>query len=114
MMRMAYLRKENETVEVHHSLKKVWTAVPRALASLEWSLEEVDEKAHHVRAKTRSAFMSFSSVLLIDVIPVSENTTRISVAAETPVTSITAIVDFAQGGRRIHLFLLELAKQLAT
>jgi hypothetical protein len=114
MMRMAYLRRENETVEVHYSLKKLWTAVPKVLASLEWSLEEIDEKAHHVKAKTRAAFMSFGSVLLIDVIPVSESTTRVSVAAETPVTSITSIVDFAQGKKRIGLFLLELAKQLAT
>jgi hypothetical protein len=114
MMRMAYLRKDNETVEVHYSLKKVWTAVPKALASLQWSLEEIDEKAYHVKAKTRTAFMSFSSILLIHVTPVSENTTRVSIAAETPVTSITAIVDFRQGGRRIGLFFSELAKHLAT
>jgi hypothetical protein len=113
-MRMAYLRKDNETVEVHYSLKKVWTAVPSALTSLKWSLEEIDEKAHQVKAKSRAAFMSFSSVLLIHVIPVSENTTRVSVAAETPITSITAIVDFAQGRRRIGLFLSELAKHLAN
>jgi hypothetical protein len=111
---MAYLRKENETVEIRYSLEKVWTAVPKALASLEWSLEEVDETAHHVKAKTKSAFMSLSSTLLIDVIPVSENTARVSIVAETPVTTITSIVDFAQGRRRIALFFLELAKHLTN
>jgi hypothetical protein len=111
---MAYLRKDNETVEVQYSLKKVWTAVPKAIASLQWSLEEIDEKAYHVKAKTKAAFMSFSSTLLIHMIPVNENTTRVSIAAETPVTSITAIVDFRQGGRRIGLFFSELAKHLAT
>jgi len=114
VIRMAYLRKENETVEIRYSLEKVWTAVPKALASLEWSLEEVDETAHHVKAKTKSAFMSLSSTLLIDVIPVSENTARVSIVAETPVTTITSIVDFAQGRRRIALFFLELAKHLTN
>lgn len=111
---MAYLRRENETVEVDYSLKKVWTAVPKALAGLEWSLEEIDEMAHHVKAKTKAAFMSLSSVLLIDVIAVGDNMTRVSVAAETPVTTITSIVDFAQGKRRIGLFLSELAKHLTN
>jgi hypothetical protein len=114
MIRMAYLRKHDETVEVQYSLRKVWTAVPKALASLEWNLEEIDEKAHRVKAKTRTAFMSYSSTLLIHVTPVSENTTRVTIAAETPVTSITAIVDFRQGERRIGLFFSELAKHLAT
>jgi hypothetical protein len=112
VMRMAYLRKENQTVETHYSLKKVWTAIPKVLESLEWSVEEIDEAAYHVKVKTKAAFMSLSSILLIDVTPVSENTTRVSIAAETPVTTITSIVDFAQGRRRINLFLSELSKSL--
>lgn len=113
MIRMAYLRRENKTVEVRYSLKKIWKAVPKVLAGLEWSVEQVDEETHHVRAKTKAGFMSLSSVLLIDVITVSDDATRVSVAAETPVTTITSIVDFAQGKRRIDLFLSELAKHLA-
>jgi hypothetical protein len=109
---MAYLRKENQTVETQHSLKKVWTAVPKVLESLEWSVEEIDDVAHHVKVKTKAAFMSLSSILVIDVTPVTENTTRLSIAAETPVTTITSIVDFAQGRRRINLFLSELSKSL--
>jgi hypothetical protein len=50
-------------------------------------------------------------VLLIDVVPVNENTTRVSAVAETPVT---AIVDFGQGKRRIAHFFTELSKQLAS
>jgi len=114
VMRMAYLRKENQTVETHYSLEKVWTVLPNVVERLEWSLEEVDESAHHAKVKTKAAFMSLSSILLIDVTPVSDNTTRISIAAETPVTTITSIVDFAQGRRRINLFLSELAKNLVN
>jgi hypothetical protein len=77
-------------------------------------VEEIDDAAHHVKVKTKAAFMSLSSILLIDVTPVGENTTRVSIAAETPVTTITSIVDFAQGRRRINLFLSELSKSLVN
>jgi hypothetical protein len=111
---MAYLRKDNQTVETHYPLEKVWTAIPEALKNLDWSLQEIDEAVHHVKVKTKAAFMSLSSILLIDVKPVSDNTTRVSIAAETPVTTITSIVDFAQGRRRISLFLSELSKHLGN
>jgi len=111
---MAYLRKEDETVEIDHPLDKVWGAVQKALTSLAWSVEQIDETEHRVKVKTKSAPWSYSSILMIAVLSMSENTTRVSIAAETPVTTITAIVDFRQGRRRIDMFLAELAKQLAT
>jgi hypothetical protein len=111
---MAYLRKENQTFEVQYPLKRVWTAIPETLESLDWSVEEIDEAALHVKVKTKAAFMSLSSILLIDVKPVSDNTAKVSIAAETPVTTITSIVDFAQGRRRIRLFLSELSKHLVN
>lgn len=111
---MAYLRKEKETVEIAYPLNKVWTTIPKALASLEWNVEQIDEIAHHVKVKTKAGPMSWSSVLLIDAVPVDENTTRVSVAAETPVTTITAIVDFGRTRQRIDQFFAALAKQLAT
>ncbi len=112
--RMAYLRKEEETVEIDQSLDKVWIAVQKVLTGLDWNIEQVDEAGHRVKAKTKAGLMSYGSMLLISVVPVDEKTTRVSVAAETPVTTITAIVDFAQGKRRIALFFTELAKQLAS
>jgi hypothetical protein len=111
---MAYLRKEEETVEIDHSLSKVWMGIQKVLTTLEWHTEQIDEAAHRVKAKTKAGPWSFSSILLINVIPVNENTTRVSVVAETPVTMITAIIDFAQGRRHIGQFLAELAKQLVS
>jgi len=111
---MAYLRKEQETVEIDHSLSKVWMTIQKVLTSLDWNMEQINEAEHQVKAKTKAGPMSWSSILLINVGPVNENTTRVSVAAETTVTTITAIVDFGQGKRRIALFLAELAKQLAS
>ncbi len=111
---MAYLRKEKETVEIDYHVNKVWTAIPKALTSLEWNMEQIDDTAHHVKAKTKAGLMSWSSVLLIDAVPVDENTTRVSVAAETPITTITAMVEFGRTRQRIDLFFAELAKQLAS
>jgi hypothetical protein len=111
---MAYLRKEKETVEIDHSLSKVWMTIQKVLNSLDWNIDQIDEAEHQVKAKTKAGPMSWSSVLLINVVPVNENTTRVSVAAETTVTTITSIVDFRQGKRRIALFFAELAKQLVS
>jgi hypothetical protein len=110
---MAYLRKEKETVEIDYPLSKVWEAVPKALANLEWSLEENDAVNHHAKAKTKGSFIAYGSVLLIDAVQVDEKTTRLSVAAETPVTTITSVVDFGRTRDRIELFFAQLAKQLS-
>jgi hypothetical protein len=111
---MAYLRKEKETVEIAYSLNRVWTAISKALTSLEWNIEQIDDAAHHVKAKTKSGLMSWGSVFLIDAVPVDKNTTRVSVVAETPVTTITAMVEFGRTRQRINLFFIELEKQLAS
>lgn len=111
---MAYLRKEKETVEMDYSLDKVWIAVQNVLKHLELNIEQIDEKTHRVKAKTKTALMAWGSVLLIDVVPVNENTTRVSVTAETPVTTITSVIDFGLTKRRIYVFLGELSHELAN
>jgi len=108
------LRKDDETVEIDHPLWKVWAGTQNALKILQWSTEQVDEAAHRVKAKTKAGPWSWGSILLINVTPVNESTTRVSVAAETTITMITAIIDFGQGRRRIGQFFAELAKQLAS
>lgn len=110
---MAYLRKEKETVEIDYSINRIWTAISKVLANLEWSVDQIDDTAHHVKAKTKTSFMSWGSLVLIDAVPVDKNTTRVSVAAETPVTTITAIVYFGQARHRINLFFAALEKELA-
>jgi hypothetical protein len=112
--RLAYLRKEKETVEIVHSLNKVWTTIPKVLTTLEWNTEQIDDTTHHVKAKTKAGLMAWGSVLLIDAVPIDKKTTRVSVVAETTVTTITAMVDIGQARQRIDLFFAELAKQLAS
>jgi hypothetical protein len=53
--RMAYLRKEKETVEIAHSLNRVWTAISKMLTSLEWNTEQIDNTTHHVKAETKAS-----------------------------------------------------------
>ena len=110
---MAYLRKENETVEIDYPLGKVWAAIPKALASLEWTIKEIDDTAHHAKAKTKGAFMSYPSVLIIDGGAVDEKTARVKVTAETPVTTITSVADFGRTRDRVDQFFEALAKQLS-
>jgi biotin operon repressor len=109
---MAYLRKEQETVEIDYSIDKVWKTIPKALKELGCTIEQIDDDAHHIKAKTQKGFVSWSSALLIDAKRVDENTTRVSVVAETPFTTITAIVDFGRARRRIDLFFATMAKKL--
>ena len=109
---MAYLRKEKETVEISYPLEMVWAAIPKAIKTLEWKIEEKNDETHNAKVKTKSGFMSYSSVLYIDAISVDEKTTRMSVNAETPVTTITSIADFGRTKDRIEQFIETLAKQM--
>jgi hypothetical protein len=109
---MAYLRNEREIVEMDYPLSKVWDALGKAITSLEWKVDETKEEMHQIKVKTKANFMAYPSTLTINVIVVSEKTTRVTVLAETPVTTITGIVDFGRTRERIDSFLLALIKLL--
>ena len=111
---MAYLRKEDETVEIDYSLDKVWVAILKTLERLEWTVEETDEIKHHIKAKTKGGFMSYPSVLMIEAVVMDKKITRCKIEAETPVTTITALADFGRTRERINLFFEVLAKQLTN
>jgi hypothetical protein len=109
---MAYLRKEEDKVELTYPLSKVWNAILKALKDLDWVIQNRDDENHQVKAKTAGSFMAMSSIIQIETVATDENTTRVKVSAETPVTTITAIVDFGQTRKRIELLYAELLKQL--
>ncbi len=109
---MAYLRKENEIVEMDYPLSTVWAAIQKAIPDIEWTIEDTNEAEHKVKAKTKAGFMSYSSLLSIEVVAMAENVTRVNVSAETPTTTLTAIADFGKTRDRIDLFLAALVKQL--
>ncbi len=109
---MAYLRREKEIVELDFPINKVWEAISKAAASLEWSPEETDEAKHQVKLRTKANFMAYASLITVDAIVVSEKTTRVTLSAETPVTTVTGIVDFGRTRERIDSFLLALVRDL--
>ncbi len=110
---MAYLRREKETIEIDYSLADVWKEVANALASLEWTVEEIDHEKKCMKVKTRPGFMLFSSTLMISAASVSPSTSRITVTIETPVTTITAMTEFGRARERLDTFYETLAKRLA-
>lgn len=109
---MAYLRNEKENLEMDYPLEKIWAAIPEVITTLEWQIEEKDDTTNKAKVKTKSGFMSYNSILYIELTPVDENTTRMSINAETPVTTITSIADFGRTRDRIGQFIETLEKQM--
>ena len=106
---MAYLRNEKETIEVDYPLEKIWAAIPKVVKILEWKIEEKDDEAHVAKLKTKGGFLAYSSTLEIEVKSVDEKTTRIVINAETPVTTITSVIDFGRTRDRMGQFIEVLA-----
>jgi hypothetical protein len=109
---MAYLRNEDEKLEVDYPLEKIWAAIPEAIKILEWQIEEIDDSAHKAKVKTKGGFMAYGSTFFVEAKSVDENTTQMSIKAETPVTTITSIIDFGRTRDRIGQFIEILAKQM--
>jgi pyruvate-formate lyase len=107
---MAYLREESEKVEVDYPIRALWDNIPKAVAKLEWAIEESDEDKHHIELKTKGAFLSYGSKMKVDLVAVDEETTRMLISAETPVTTITSMADFGRTRDRVEQFIVTLAK----
>jgi hypothetical protein len=109
---MAYLRDENEKLEIDYPLQKIWDAIPAVVKILEWTIEEKDDAAHKVKLKTKGGFMAYGSTFFVEVAAVDEKTTCMSIKAETPVTTITSVIDFGRTRDRIGQFIEMLADQM--
>lgn len=107
---MAYLRNEKENLEVSYPLKKIWTAIPEATKILEWTIEDQDDTSHKAKIKTKGGFLAYNSIVYLEASAVDESTTKMSISAETPVTTITSIIDFGRTRDRIGQFIETLGK----
>jgi hypothetical protein len=105
---MAYVRDEKEKIEIDYPLEKVWAGIPQAVKALEWSIQEKNDVAHKAKLKTKSGFLSYGTIIVVEVSSVDEKT-HMSVSAETPVTTITSMVDFGRTRERIEQFIGVLA-----
>jgi hypothetical protein len=109
-MNMAYARQGKETFEVSYPLNALWEAIPKAVTKLEWTVEAADEAKHHVKIKTKGAFLSYGSLMEIDLSAIDEKTSKMSISAETPVTTITAMADYGRTRERIAVLISTLGK----
>jgi hypothetical protein len=110
---MAYLREEKENIEVSYPLDAIWQAIPKAVATLNWKIEETDEATHHLKVKTKGGFISYPSMLKIDLSVIDEAATKMFISAETPVTTITSVADYGRTRERIEQLVVALAKLMS-
>jgi hypothetical protein len=111
---MAYVREEKEDLEVSYPLDQLWIAIPKVIEKLEWKLQEKNEETHYFKVKTKGAFLSYASMLNIGLSVVNEKTTRMTIAAETPVTTITSMADMGRTRERINQLIVALAKLMSS
>jgi len=109
---MAYLRTENEKFEIDYPLEKIWAAIPKIVEILEWKIEEKDDAAHKAKVKTKGGFLAYGSTFYVEAAAVDVKTTRLSINAETPVTTITSVIDFGRTRDRMGQFIEMLAAQM--
>lgn len=111
---MAYVREEKEELEVSYPLDQLWLAVPKIIEKLEWKFQEKNEATHYFKVKTKGAFLSYPSMLNINLSFVNEKTSRMTITAETPVTTITSMADTGRTRERINQFIVALAKLMSS
>ena len=109
---MAYVRDENEKFEIDHSIEEIWAAITQVIKFLDWTIEESDNEAHTAKIRSKSGFLAYSTIISVEFKSIDEKKTRMVISGETPVTTITSILDFGRTKDRIGLFLASLAKQL--
>lgn len=110
---MAYLREDKENLEVSYPIDAIWEAIPKTIKQLDWEIKETDEAAHFLKIKTKGGFISYPSTLKIDLSAIDEKKTRMSVVAETPVTTITSVADYGRTRNRINQFVITLGKLMS-
>ncbi len=111
---MAYLKEQKEKIEVSFPLNVIWEAIPKAIEKLDWKIQETNEATHHLVVKTKGGFISYSSMMKIDLLFIDEKTTQMSLMAETPVTTITSMADYGRSSERVDKFVTTLAKLMSS
>jgi hypothetical protein len=101
---MAYTRNEKEKIEIDYPLEKVWAAIPQTVKALEWAIQEKDDAANKAKLKTKGGFLSYSTLIDVELVA-AEDKTHMSLTAETPVTTITSMADFGRTRDRMDQFI---------
>jgi hypothetical protein len=106
---MAFLRERKKEVDIDFPVAAIWEALPKAADEFDWEILEKDENKHHMSIRTNDTLTSYPSTLRIELKPLNEKTTRMTVYGETPVTTITSTLQFGQTYDVVDDFVLALA-----
>jgi len=106
---LAFVRERKKELDIDFPLEDIWQALPKAVEEFDWDIEEKDEKAHSLKIKTATTLTSYGSTLLVELVPLNEKSTRMTVYGETPVTMITSTLQFGQTYDVVEDFVLALA-----
>ncbi len=106
---MAFLRERKKEVDIDFPVAAIWDALPKAVDEFDWDILEKDEAVHHMSIRTNDTLTSYASTLRIELKPLSEKSTRMTVYGETPVTTITSTLQFGQTYDVVNDFVLALA-----
>lgn len=109
---MAYTRDETENVEVDYPIEQLWNGIPPAIEKLEWTIEESNPEKYYLTVKTESAFMSYPTNIKIALVPIDDKTTRMLIAGETPITTVTSVFEFRRTRERIERLIIVLAQHM--
>ena len=107
---MAYLRETKRDVDVDFSVEAIWQAIPKTVDRLDWAIQEKDEKKHSMTIRTEKTLTSYESDLRVELEATGQNSTHMAVYGQTPVTTITATLQFSQTDDCIEEFIFALAE----
>ncbi|MGD6808231.1 MAG: hypothetical protein ACQCN3_00875 [Candidatus Bathyarchaeia archaeon] len=106
---MAFVRERKKEVDIDFTVDQIWNALPKAVDEFDWTIEEEDTINHILKIKTSNTLYSYGSTLRVELKPLNQKTTRMTVYGETPVTTITSTLQFGQTIDVIDDFVLALA-----
>ncbi|MCW4029109.1 MAG: hypothetical protein NWE92_05625 [Candidatus Bathyarchaeota archaeon] len=93
---MATIRQRKKEVDIDFPLESIWQAIPVAVDESGWAIEEKDDAAHKMVVRTDDTLTSYGSMLEVELKPIDESSTHMVVYGATPVTTITATLEFGQ------------------
>ncbi|HEY9754511.1 MAG TPA: hypothetical protein V6C97_05105 [Oculatellaceae cyanobacterium] len=106
---MAYLRERVKELDIDFPLEDIWKALPKAAEEFDWDICEKNDAAHRLTVKTCDTLTSYGSELRVELKPINEKSTHMTIYGETPVTTITSTLQFGQTYDVTEDFILALA-----
>jgi hypothetical protein len=87
---VAFVRERKKEVDIDFTVEQIWNALPKAVDEFDWDIEEEDTINHILKIKTSKTLYSYGSTLRVELKPLNQKTTRMTVYGETPVATITS------------------------